>query len=66
MRFQLVWGYRDFFGYDETIIKESKDLDMLEKAQNLLGNMDDDELCDLLEITQEVINDGMYFRIKTV
>ena len=26
MKYQLVWGYRDFFGHDETILKESKNL----------------------------------------
>jgi hypothetical protein len=66
MKYQLVWGYRDFFGHDETILKESKNLEMLESAQDLLGKTDDKTLCQLLEIDQDIINEGIYFRIKTI
>ena len=66
MKFQLVWGYREFFGHDETVIKESTNLDMLESAQDLLGKTKDTDLCKLLGIDQEIINEGIYFRIKTI
>jgi hypothetical protein len=66
MRYELVWGHRDFFGHDETKIKGSSDLSLLEDAQALLGDMDDDDLMRYLDIDEMVLNEGIYFRIKTL
>ena len=66
MRYELVWGHSDFRGMDETKIKGSSDLDLLEDAQRLLGDMDDGDLMRYLEIDDTVLNEGIYFRIKTL
>ena len=66
MRYELVWGHRDFFGIEETKIKGSSDLDLLESAQRLLGDMDDGDLMKYLEIDDMVLSEGIYFRIKTL
>jgi hypothetical protein len=66
MKYQLVWGYREFYSLDETVIKESTKLEMLESAQNLLGKMDDEDISKLLGVDQDIINEGIYFRIKTI
>lgn len=66
MRYELVWGHSEFRGVDETKIKGSSDLDLLEDAQRLLGDMNDDDLMRYLEIDGMVLNEGIYFRIKTL
>lgn len=65
MKYTLVWGYKDFYGHEETVIKESTKLDMLEDAQKLLGDMYDDDLIKYLGIDDEVLNEGIYFRVKS-
>lgn len=62
----LVWGHKEFFGMDETMIKKSKDRDFLEDAQTLLSDMYDDDLIKYLEISETVLDDGIYFRIKSI
>lgn len=66
MRYELVWGHVDFYGMDETKINGSSDLDFLEEAQNTLSLMSDYELMEYLEIDELILNEGIYFRIKTV
>lgn len=66
MRYELVWGHRDFFGMDETKIKGSSNIDLLEDAQTLLSEMDDADLMRYLEIDDMILNEGIYFRIKTI
>ena len=66
MRYELVWGHSEFRGMDETKIKGSSDLDLLEDAQRLLGDMNDDDLMKYLDVDDTVLNEGIYFRIKTL
>jgi hypothetical protein len=66
MRYELVWGHRDFYGMDETKIKGSSDIEFLEEAQTLISEMDDEDLMKYLEIDEIVIKEGIYFRIKEV
>ncbi len=66
MRYELVWGHREFFGMEETKIKGSSNLELLEDAQSLLSDMDDNDLMRYLEIDDTVLNEGIYFRIKTL
>jgi hypothetical protein len=66
MRYELVWGHKEFFGVDETKIKGSSDLDLLEDAQRLISDMSDDDLMRYLQIDDTVLNEGVYFRIKTI
>ena len=66
MRYELVWGHRDFYGMDETKIKGSRDLDFLEDAETLLSEMDDEDLMKYLGIDEIILNEGVYFRIKTL
>ena len=66
MRYELVWGHREFFGMEETKIKGSSNLELLEDAQTLLSDMDDSDLMRYLEIDDTVLNEGVYFRIKTL
>lgn len=64
MKYKLVWGYKDFYGHDETVIKESTNMDMLVDAQRLMGQMFDDDLMMYLDIEPDVIAEGIYFRVK--
>ena len=66
MRYELVWGHNEFRGMDETKIKGSSDLDLLEDAQRLLGDMGDSDLMRYLDVDDTVLNEGIYFRIKTL
>ena len=66
MRYELVWGYSEFRGMDETKIKGSSDFGLLEDAQRLLGDMDDSDLMRYLDIDDTMISEGIYFRIKTL
>jgi hypothetical protein len=66
MRYELVWGHSEFRGMDETKIKGSSNLDLLEDAQRLLGDMNDDDLIKYLDVDDTVLNEGIYFRIKTL
>lgn len=66
MRYELVWGHSEFRGVDETKIKGSSDFGLLEDVQSLLGDMDDSDLMKYLEIDSTVLNEGVYFRIKTL
>jgi|TARA_R110000803_G_scaffold1618_2_gene5165 hypothetical protein len=66
MRYELVWGHSEFRGMDETKIKGSSNLDLLEDAQRLLGDMNDDDLMKYLDVDDTVLNEGIYFRIKTL
>jgi len=66
MSYELVWGHKGFFGIDETKIKGSSNLDLLEDAQRLIGDMGDDDLMKYLEVDDTILNGGIYFRIKTI
>lgn len=66
MGYELVWGYKEFFGVDETKIKRSSDLDLLVDAQRLLIDMDDNNLIKYLKIDCTSLNEGIYFRIKNL
>jgi len=66
MRYELVWGHKEFFGVEETKIKGSSDLNLLEDAQTMLSNLDDSDLMRYLEIDDMVLNEGIYFRVKTL
>ena len=66
MRYELVWGHKEFFGVEETKIKGSSNLDLLEDVQRLLGDMNDEDLMRYLEIDDMVLSEGIYFRIKTL
>ena len=66
MRYELVWGHSEFRGIDETKIKGSSDFDLLEDVQRLLGDMSDSDLMRYLDIDSTMLNEGVYFRIKTL
>jgi hypothetical protein len=64
MRYELVWGHRDFYGMDETKIKSSSNLEFLEDALSVLVDLSDEDLMKYLDVDELVINEGVYFRIK--